>query len=350
MAEILRISLAANEVDDTFGMHFSLYYFHEKEYDDTGFALKKSVQPECDERTVMHMMQRVYYRLNGICNGLLELSGNYVSYIHRTVRDWLRRRQLKNTSRQRLRSRIILIELSCWPIWPIKSTKLNDPIDVRISGSGYSWQGELNFRLREALSYVAYAESPDHCRRQTFQVIESFGNTVEELFSTDGAHFGPCSKMEEGGKNPTMMFRQHLLQAHLWHSIAPKLQVQPDFFESHPVTPFSVILRDSSLGEKAKVEWTMERDTSLCNTLADNQMDGSGCNSDRACALRVTWTLLVRDCLPSNILDTNSRTTAEQLASFSSALEIGTMSRLASRMTGSAEVCVARAPLTSVPA
>lgn len=349
MAEILRISLAANEVNDIFGMHFSLYYFHEKEYDDPGFALMKSVQPECDERAMMHMIQRVYYRLNGICKGLLELSGNCVSYIHRTVRDWLRtpamEHYLKETSSPTFNPHqaILLAYLA-----RIKTTRFTDPIDIRTSGFGYSWQGELTFRLREAFSYVAYAENPGHCRKQTFQVIESFGNAVEELFAVDGARFGPCSKVEEGGKNPTMMFRQHLLEARLWHYLAPKLQVDPDFFETYPVTPFSVILGDNSL--RTRVVWTRTRDESLRGLLADKQMDESGCNSDRACAMRVAWTLLMHDCLPSNIIHTESTPTAEQLASFTSALKIGTMSRLAGRITASAEICVARAPLTSVPA
>lgn len=351
MAEILWISLAANEVNDIFGMHFSLYYFHEKEYDDPGFALRKPVEPECDERATMHMMQRVHYRLNGICKGLLELSGNCVSYIHRTVRDWLRTpamgQYLEETSAPTFNPHLAILLAY---LARIKATKFMDPVDVRRSGSGYIWQGELNFRLREALSYVAYAENPGHCRRQTFQVIESFGNTVEELFAVDGARFGPCSKVEEGGKDPTMMFRQHLLEARLWHYIAPKLQVEPDFFERYPVTPFSIILKDTSLGTSSQVVWTDQRDESLRDILVDRQMDESGCNSERACALRVAWILLVRDCLPSNILHAESTPTAEQLASFMSALEIGTLSRLASRITASADVGVARAPLTSVPA
>lgn len=351
MAEILRISLAANEVSSAFGAHFSLYYFHEKEYDDPGFALRQPVEPECDERVTIHMMQRVYYRLNGICKGLLELNGNWVSYIHRTVKDWLRtpamRQYLKETSAPTFNPHqaILLAYLA-----RIKSTKIMDPVVIRISGSGFLWQGELIFRLREAFSYVAWAEGPGHCRRETFQVIESFGNTVEELFAVNGAHFGPCSKVEERGKDPTMMFRQHLLEARLWHYIAPKLQVEPEFFGRYPVTPFSVILMDTSLGTSPQVVWTEDRDKSLRDILVDNEKDNSGCNSERGCALRVAWTLLVRDCLPSNILHTESTPTSEQIASFTSALEIGTLSRLASRITGSANVGVARAPLTSVPA
>lgn len=351
MAEALRLSLAVDEVNNGFSVPFSIYFFHDKEAEDPGLSLRMPVEPKFEAHTAKHMRQRVSCRLNGICKGLLELNGNFVGYIHRTVRDWLKapemQRYLEEKSAPTFNPYGAML-LAC--LAGIKSTRFTDTILVDRHGLAHVWKGKLNHRLREALSYVPYADRAGNPTDgvQTCQVIECLGETVRHLFRVNGAHFSPW--VELAARNPTMMFRQHLLEAQLWHYIAPKLQADPNFFYQYPATPFHAILKDDLLGYHSRMVWTQGRANCIHSILADEKTVLCGYGDDCACGVRVTWTLLVRDCLPEDMLDPGSTPTAENLESFKTALDVGIMSRLARRLRMSAESRTARAPLTSVSA
>ncbi|KAG8166855.1 hypothetical protein KVR01_002544 [Diaporthe batatas] len=347
-AETLRLSLAADEANRGFSMPFSLYYFHDKEYDDPGFALRMPVEPKPEANTAMHMRQRVHYRLNGICKGLLELNGNFVGYLHRTVRDWLRDPEMQQYLEEKSAATFNPFEaILSASLAGIKSTRFTDGILTRKDGLAYTWHGKLNHRLREALSYVSYAETARHSDAEIVQIVDCLGDSVEKLFAVNGAQFSLWT--EAPARNPRMMFRQHLLEARLWDYISLKLQHDPGYFAQYPATPFYALLRDDTLASHSRMVWTQERVELVNGVLAEEQNIASGRSYDSASADRVIWTLMIRDCLPENMVDIETIPTAENLCSFMSALELGIMSTLASRLQLSAEIYVAHTPLISIP-
>lgn len=354
MAETLRISFAADEVKDGSSLPFSIYHFHDKEYDDPGFALRLPTQPKFEAQTGVNLRQRVHYRLNGICKGLLELNGDFVGYVHRTVRDWLRDSEMQQYLRKKSAptfnpyESILLAYLA-----GIKSTTSTEALLVTQKDLSCMWDGKLNRCLREAFTYVAYAESAGSCSTQIFEVIDCLRNTTDDLLTDNGSEISPWrGAWSQAARNSTVVFKQHLLEVQLWHYLARKLQINPEFFDQYPTTPFYDILKAECpvLMPHPRMVWTEQAAESTYRVLTDKQTVVSSCADDCACAVRVIWTLLVRDCLPENMLNVEAKPTDENMISFYSALQVGIMSRLASRLQLSREISVAQTSLGSVPA
>lgn len=83
MSTTLQIALTAKEP-----LSLSIYGFHEDEFEDAEYSLKLAVRPL--ERNTVQIAQRI----NGWCNGLLEVQGGTVHFIHRTVIDFFRTREI----------------------------------------------------------------------------------------------------------------------------------------------------------------------------------------------------------------------------------------------------------------
>lgn len=85
MATTLRLALATPRP-----VHIVIYSFHDKEYEDTGYAMK----PGClawNEQQADQLHSQITRRINARCRGLLEVNkaSKNVEFLYRTVRDYL---------------------------------------------------------------------------------------------------------------------------------------------------------------------------------------------------------------------------------------------------------------------
>lgn len=83
MSTTLQIALTAKRP-----LSLYIYGFHEDEFEDAEYSLKSTVRP-LPINTV-----QIAQRINGWCQGLLEVQGETVHFLHRTVIDFLRTREI----------------------------------------------------------------------------------------------------------------------------------------------------------------------------------------------------------------------------------------------------------------
>ena len=88
MAGTLQITLAARSP-----LPLEVYSFHDLEYADDNYALNRPVHPMCDQE-ILDFHGPTSRRLNGWCKGFLETRNNHVVFIHRTVYDFLKTRDM----------------------------------------------------------------------------------------------------------------------------------------------------------------------------------------------------------------------------------------------------------------
>ncbi|MCJ1334366.1 hypothetical protein MMC10_011075, partial [Thelotrema lepadinum] len=94
MAGTLLIAVAAGPLP------IEMYTYHELEYVDKDYALKKPVRAmSAYDREAFH--RPTSRRLNGWCKGLVETRNNQIEFIHRTVRDFLRTGNMISFLRER---------------------------------------------------------------------------------------------------------------------------------------------------------------------------------------------------------------------------------------------------------
>ncbi|KAI0545230.1 hypothetical protein F4679DRAFT_485867 [Xylaria curta] len=76
---------------------YPFYSYHENEYDDGDYALKlKAKKTALQPLTLTRIHRKVVRRLDGHCKGLLEVGDSYVTFLHRTVADFLKTREMRD--------------------------------------------------------------------------------------------------------------------------------------------------------------------------------------------------------------------------------------------------------------
>ncbi|TPX12646.1 uncharacterized protein E0L32_000823 [Thyridium curvatum] len=120
-------------------LHATVYDFLEQEYDDEDYVLKMP-NKIYSSKEVADIAQRMAWRLNSRCHGLLEVNAGYglVQFLHRTVRDFLKTRDMHDflVAKQPVKYNIHLSLLRAYTA-TAKTTQFDMPM-IRLGFGRYS--------------------------------------------------------------------------------------------------------------------------------------------------------------------------------------------------------------------
>ncbi|KAF5667262.1 2-hydroxyacylsphingosine 1-beta-galactosyltransferase [Fusarium heterosporum] len=191
MASALQITLREKSPLDLL-----IYNFHYQEFDDQDYALSMPHTPLGHEE-VKILREQALRRLNGHCRGLLERTGNSVDFLHRTVADFLRCRDMADLLESKT-GPDFEPELSIFRAY-LAYIKSTDGDDVEL----------LDARITNALSYASCFKDTDQAASASFEIIEDMesllfktclGSGILQLFLVNGADpnvsvaYGPNEK------------------------------------------------------------------------------------------------------------------------------------------------------------
>lgn len=239
LAETLRIALTSRLPLDAL-----VYSFHDDEDDGFGdFDLESNEDfliglptSEWSAEIAQARIEQVARRLNGRCRGLLELDVlGKVSFLHRTVADFLRTREMSdflstNTGPTFSPDLAIITAYTRW----MREAGANDPrfhlARSHAATTGSVHQSELSQTLTTALNFAAKAELDTRVQKDAFDAaIDEMGyvssNIVQRPTSSWSLDYAP-----EGLVDPVRTFREVVLRLQLIGYLTRKIPTDPTYF------------------------------------------------------------------------------------------------------------------------
>jgi hypothetical protein len=227
MAGMLQIAVHAKEP-----LLLDVYGFHEKEYEDKDYAINYEVK-ERDPGETSTIRSQTMHRINARSSGLLEVRDYTVQFLHRTVGDFLKTREM-----------IDYLELKSKPgfdpycsivkafVAVIKCGRFEDGVVRQRPPRRAS--SELIVLLQGTLDYASEAEK---CSlREIVDLLDELEYALVDIFETQQAHFifGEC--------HPKLLFREEILRSNVSGYIAKKLSELPEYLFDFEASPLSVAL------------------------------------------------------------------------------------------------------------
>ncbi|KAK8140239.1 DNA damage-inducible protein 1 [Apiospora sp. TS-2023a] len=229
MASTLAMALVAVEP-----LHAELYALGEDEFDDGEYATKQPVKIMGPKKR--HERIRTFSRrLNGRCKGLLEISGdNKVTFLHRTVRDFLRTKRmddfLRNKNRTRPEPRLSIFKTY---LSSMKQTKFTDLVEREGHGM---FLGTFVYELKAALWYLRDEVSD---MDQIGFLIDEMESATITIFASGQAELLPSREP----LSPRRLFREFMLIHSPIHYLSRKLASSPKYFIDFNDPPLILFLR-----------------------------------------------------------------------------------------------------------
>ena len=223
MSAKLRMALVAQAP-----LHYALYDYHDREYDDIDYALKlKSSDRLASDTENPQLRQKVILRLNNQCKGLLEMrdGDDRVHFLHKTVSDFLQTRKMNDYLIEKgVPGFNPLLSILKASIASIKDTCKDDIAPGSLSVlECFTWAyrlekfpglgetvGDLLDNLEaatcQAFSRKSSSSDPAHLR-------DAMESTNCRAFWNDPP--GNCLRVSRAHLDATTLFRRHVIQHHL---------------------------------------------------------------------------------------------------------------------------------------
>jgi hypothetical protein len=238
MASFLSIAVNAKQP-----LHFLIYSMHEHEYEDEGYAAKTPISPLSEgEIEILHDVCR--RRVNARCGGLLNVKGDSVEFLHRTVRDFLFTHEMSDFLGMKTRPGFSA-NLSTFRAYVSRlkrSTKLEETV------SRDSMRQSL---LEETLQYArdALEDSED--------LVTELLDNLEDLYLASSEYDGNLLGWKLVGESDSdylhgdtnfynnsldFQFRKELLRAGIDKYVCRKLCDSPHYFDDLNEPPLSVVI------------------------------------------------------------------------------------------------------------
>ncbi|KAF4460054.1 nacht nucleoside triphosphatase [Fusarium albosuccineum] len=231
MASALQMALKAKTPLDLL-----IYSFHYQEFDDEHYAI--NMHPRLLSKVESRLLrEQAARRLNGHCRGLLERSGNQVDFLHRTVADFLRCREISDILRDRCRQDFNpeLSILRAYLAW-IKGSPFSVP--QRLFPGRYN-DGVLGARVCSALSYAqSLGEMNNTATSTSFEILD-------ELESFLCGSVIPSKRTDSEGSSISanrLYFRERVVQADLSAYLSEKLVESPEYLDDFDCPALHVLL------------------------------------------------------------------------------------------------------------
>ncbi|KAI0858200.1 hypothetical protein F4860DRAFT_322450 [Xylaria cubensis] len=303
MARALRIADSAGQP-----LHFPLYHFAEIELTNPNYALQEPVESFSNNRLAT-MQTTVNRHLNGRCMGLLELRGNKVQFIHRTVRDWLQMREVGEflATKEGYGFEAYTSIAHAHLAW-MKRRHYDDYVHIMVDQSFFSWQDSVAECLRQLFVWVDKAVSQGANTGWVLRLIDEADSAVQMLFDKGQARFGSATTAEEGGRDSALMFRWRLLESRVWSYLGPKLCIMPDYFKEMCVSPLDILL--GRLNQDRRITLAKLRPVELEGIIESTKWP----------VVPLLWTLIFQECTPGDIFSPCEIIEKAQVASFRSVL------------------------------
>lgn len=227
MAGMLQIAVHAKEP-----LILEIYGFHENEYEDEDYAIHCEVK-ERDPGENSTIRSQTLYRVNARSSGLLEVRDFTVQFLHRTVSDFLRTKEmidyLESKSKPGFDPYCSIVKAF---VVVIKSGRFGDGVVRQRPPRRAS--GQLIVLLQGILDYASEAEK---CSAgEIVDLLDELEYALCDIFETRQAHFilGAC--------HPKLLFREEILRSNLAGYISKKLSEIPEYLVDFEVSPLSVAL------------------------------------------------------------------------------------------------------------
>lgn len=246
VSAVLQIALAAEAPQNV-----SLYAFHEEEFEDLNYAIDKQIGVLSDN-AVRQRHSKMKQRLNGWSKGLVEVRKQEVHFLHRTVVDFLRTREMEE---------FLAVNLPHWFCVGISLLKAHLAW-IKTSNFADSSPGlmstiptVLESRVKEALRWGFEIEttsplsSPVH--DTTGVVLDDMERAIEKLRASSNVGVRDQREIQLVQD----FFRKSVLHGHLAVFLSRKLLVSPDYFQVL-AEPALFVLIDESASKASPYSWS----------------------------------------------------------------------------------------------
>ncbi|KAI0862280.1 hypothetical protein F4860DRAFT_123119 [Xylaria cubensis] len=230
MAGTLRLARAAEKP-----LSILFYEFHDKEYRDNEYFL--NIKPSEPDKERQNMRSRVERRLNAYCKGLLEVHGDRVEFLHRTVADYLNlpdvSERLSMQSPEWFHPELSLakVHLTCIKILPFGIPNRSHP--------GRYDESPLDEHLRGVLTLASLHDKDkgtvgDRFRQLLYDMELSLN---AEPFETPASCISP-------DVSASLYFRERLLQSRLPNYLNKMLLANAKYLNSLDWPPLAIVLEE----------------------------------------------------------------------------------------------------------
>ncbi|KAK7996736.1 hypothetical protein PG989_004776 [Apiospora arundinis] len=239
MAGTLRMAISARAPLDLL-----IFSFYDHECDDEGYTLKLPCRIlSFDEKHALRV--QAIRRINGYTRGLLQAHGCKVDFLHRTVADFLKGREMSDflESKSSLGFSPELSLLKSYLAW-VKSEEHYVP--VRFRPGHYADVGELHLCVEEAL---ACASSTPETSPREVSVLYRLLDQLESSLCQDAEALDETT--DDGGSTSVITasnryFREMVLKSELPGYVRRCLLESPDYFDVLDKPPIHVLLNEKN--------------------------------------------------------------------------------------------------------
>ncbi|GAP86792.1 putative vegetative incompatibility protein HET-E-1 [Rosellinia necatrix] len=217
---------------------FSIYVFHEQEYDKITYATRESVEV-WDETRWEALRKQFYRRLNSRCKGLLEINGAHVEFLHRTVSDFLRTRDMWEFLCRTAKAGFD----PCFSIFQGYAALIKHSQFIRKPTANPEphqleryLERHLVQILNEALPYSRRAQPQNG--KHVEDILDDLEWSVETIIQQAKAEISSAGHAASG----TTIFRECAVGAALYDYVMQKIQQYPDYFTRFRKPPLAWVL------------------------------------------------------------------------------------------------------------
>ncbi|KAI0545976.1 hypothetical protein F4679DRAFT_559496 [Xylaria curta] len=230
MAGTLRLASAAEKP-----LSILFYEFHDKEYRDNEYFLNiKRAGPEKERESIRGRVER---RLNAYCKGLLEVHGDRVNFLHRTVADYLQlpdvAERLSMQSPEWFHPELSLakVHLTCIKILPFGIPNRRQP--------GRYDESPLDEHLRGVLNLASLHDKDKGTVGARFRRL-----LYDMELSLNVEAFGTPASHVSSDVSASLYFRERLLQSRLPNYLNKMLLANAKYLNSLDWPPLAIVLEE----------------------------------------------------------------------------------------------------------
>jgi len=265
MARVLATSMAAKEPLPTL-----IYAFQEDECDNADYALNAPLSPiglsELDS-----MAEMVRRRLEARCKGLLEINGERVEFLHRTVRDFLGTAQMTDFIDEKIGCNKFTPSLSILRAYVLWCKRTPGSVIRQMILGAYAEPLRYAEPLDPTLEYASISEDEDLEATET--LLEELETSLQVIFGEADPSFTPSRLASQINQiNHTgVVFRSRVMQHKNSKFIARKLDQMPGYFSEVGIEPLKSLLQS---GISWSPKWIQTIETIVGNNTQKDEILG----------------------------------------------------------------------------
>ncbi|KAI8673882.1 hypothetical protein NCS55_00710000 [Fusarium keratoplasticum] len=289
MSEMLQMAVKAGKP-----LPLAIYYFHDQEYEDGGYALREPTTP-WEPEMLNNIRNIVTRRINARCMGLLEVNGDNVEFLHRTVYDFLRSKDmeqfLESNTRECFDPHLTILQAH------VAWTKHAPFYDLSITAKAMLEIGKsrLKSTLLETFSYSLQVTSDKSMAVNAEVLLDELEQTVQRIFRTPRSN-----RPNDVCRKASALFRSCALQAVSTEYIVMKLEKSKSYFNDVGIDPLPPILGQKMSNGQASL-WKPEQIELLRCLLChgyDPNSNTSSSEDDTSASVLTPWASFVHRLLP----------------------------------------------------